>query len=112
MVTGCVAVGRDGSRLGKGGGFSDLELAVAAAAGLVDEHTVVATTVHAEQIVPDGAIPVVGHDIHLDLIVTEEEVIHCPRRRGWTLPELDWDQLTDEKVAAIPLLSRLRDPSS
>jgi 5-formyltetrahydrofolate cyclo-ligase len=111
VVTGCVAVDGSGSRLGKGGGFSDLELAVAAAAGLVDEHTVVATTVHPEQIVPDGAIPLVGHDIHLDLIVTEEEVIRCPRRRGWTLPELDWDQLTAEKVAAIPLLTRLRDRS-
>ena len=112
VVTGCVAVGRDGSRLGKGGGFSDLELAVAAAAGLVDEHTAVATTVHPDQIVADGAIPLAAHDIHLDLIVTEDEVIRCPRRRGWVLPELDWDQLTDEKVAAIPLLRRLRDPSS
>ena len=44
--------------------------------------------------------------------MTEDEVIRCPRRRGWTLPELDWDQLTDEKVAAIPLLRRLRDRSS
>ena len=36
VVTGCVAVGEDGARLGKGGGFSDLEFALAAAAGLVD----------------------------------------------------------------------------
>jgi 5-formyltetrahydrofolate cyclo-ligase len=110
VVTGCVAVARDGSRLGKGGGFSDLELAVAAAAGLVDERTVVVTTVHPDQIVADGAIPVVGHDIHLDLIVTEDEVVRCPRRRDWTLPELDWDQLTAQKVASIPLLTRLREP--
>ena len=33
VVAGCVAVGEDGARLGKGGGFSDLELAVAAEAG-------------------------------------------------------------------------------
>ena len=109
VVTGCVAVSRDGARLGKGGGFSDLELAVATAAGLVDEHTVGATTVHAEQLVEEGTIPLTSHDIHLDLIVTADEVIRCPRPKGWSLPALDWDQLTDEKVAAIPLLTRWRD---
>ena len=36
VVTGCVAVDESGARLGKGGGFSDLELALAAEAGLVD----------------------------------------------------------------------------
>jgi 5-formyltetrahydrofolate cyclo-ligase len=108
VVAGCVAVARDGARLGKGGGFSDLELALAAAAGLVDEHTVIATTVHPEQIVETGTIPVTDHDFALDLIVTPDEVIRCPRRRGWSLPRLDWDQLTDEKVASIPLLEALR----
>ena len=32
VVTGCVAVGVDGARLGKGGGFADLEFALATAA--------------------------------------------------------------------------------
>src|SRR4030095_6912780 len=41
VVAGCVAVGEDGARLGKGGGFSDMELAVAAEAGLIDRSTVV-----------------------------------------------------------------------
>ena len=50
IVTGCVAVDESGARLGKGGGFSDLELAIAAVAGLVDERTVVVTTVHALQL--------------------------------------------------------------
>src|SRR4029079_18762977 len=57
VVTGCVAAGRDGARLGKGVGFSDLELALAAAAGRVDERTVVVTTVHQVQVVGGGAIP-------------------------------------------------------
>ena len=54
VVTGCVAVGEDGARLGKGGGFSDLEFALAAAAGLVDDDTVVVTTVHDVQVQPAG----------------------------------------------------------
>lgn len=38
-VVGCVAVAVDGARLGKGGGFSDLEYALAVDAGLIDQHT-------------------------------------------------------------------------
>ena len=39
VVTGCVAVAEDGARLGKGGGFCDLEFAVASEAGLVAPDT-------------------------------------------------------------------------
>jgi 5-formyltetrahydrofolate cyclo-ligase len=108
VVTGCVAVGEDGARLGKGGGFSDLEFALAAAAGLVDARTRVVTTVHDVQVRPAGSIPTVAHDIRLDLIVTPTRVIECARPRGHRLPKLRWDELTDEKVQSIPLLSRLR----
>jgi 5-formyltetrahydrofolate cyclo-ligase len=108
VVTGCVAVDESGARLGKGGGFSALELAVAAEAGLVDARTVVVTTVHECQVLAAGAIPTTDHDIHVDLIVTPERVVRCARPKGWSLPELRWDDLTDEKIAAIPLLARLR----
>jgi 5-formyltetrahydrofolate cyclo-ligase len=108
VVTGCVAVDESGARLGKGGGFSDLELAVAAQAGLVDARTVVVTTVHELQVLATGVIPTSAHDIRVDVIVTPERVLHCPRPRGWSLPELRWDELTEEKIAAIPLLGRLR----
>ena len=107
VVTGCVAVDAGGARLGKGGGFSDLELAVAAEAGLVTEHTVVVTTVHELQIRNEGEIPVADHDIRLDLIVTPERVIRCERARP-SRPRVRWDELTEEKIAAIPLLGRLR----
>ena len=108
VVTGCVAVGEDGARLGKGGGFSDLEFALAAAAGLVDEHTVVVTTVHDVQVQPEGSIPVVAHDLHVDLVATPTRVLRVPRRAGDQVPALDWADLTDEKIAAIPVLGRLR----
>ena len=110
VVTGCVAVDESGARLGKGGGFSDLELAVAADAGLVDAHTVVVTTVHELQVQPAGTIPTTGHDIHVDLVVTPDRVVRCPRPRGWSLPTLHWGDLTPEKIDAIPLLQRLRPP--
>ena len=108
VVAGCVAVGEDGARLGKGGGFSDLELAVAAEAGLVDKSTIVVTTVHELQVRPAGALPTTAHDIHVDVVVTPERVIECPRPRGYRAPRLRWAELTEEKIAAIPLLERLR----
>jgi 5-formyltetrahydrofolate cyclo-ligase len=108
VVTGCVAVGDDGARLGKGGGFSDLEFALAAAAGLIDERTIVVTTVHDVQVQPKRTIPTTAHDLHVDLIATPTRVVACKRRRGYRVPELQWDELTDEKVAAIPLLAALR----
>jgi 5-formyltetrahydrofolate cyclo-ligase len=108
VLAGCVAVGVDGARLGKGGGFSDLELAVAAAAGLVDEHTVVATTVHELQVRDAGTIPTTTHDVHVDVVATPERVLRAPRPRDHRLPTLDGRELTEEKIDAIPLLGRLR----
>jgi 5-formyltetrahydrofolate cyclo-ligase len=109
VVTGCVAVDERGARLGKGGGFSDLELAVAAGAGLVDAGTTVVTTVHELQVVGAGTVPTTAHDLHVDVVVTPERVLRCPRPRDWALPSLDWSQLTEDKIASIPLLQRLRE---
>lgn len=110
VVTGCVAAGLDGARLGKGGGFADLEFALAAAAGLVGPDTLVVTTVHELQVRGAGEIPTAAHDAPLDLVVTPERVIDCRAARG---PRPDggvlWAELTDAKIAAIPLLARLRD---
>jgi 5-formyltetrahydrofolate cyclo-ligase len=106
VITGCVAVDRGGARLGKGGGFADLEFAVAAAAGLIGPQTVVATTVHPSQIVAVGRIPMTAHDVPLDLVVTPDEVIRCDGTHQRP-DSVDWDELTAQKVAAIPLLQRL-----
>jgi len=103
VVTGCVAVSEDGARLGKGGGFSDLEYALAYEAGLIGPETRVVTTVHEAQIVSAGAIPVVPHDVYLDLIVTEERVIECSRPHR-AAGRIRWDELSEQKIAAIPLL--------
>lgn len=108
VVTGCVAVSPDGARLGKGGGFSDLELAVAAEAGLVGAHTVIATTVHDDQVLAAGRIPVTPHDFGVDLVVTPTRVIEVARRGRRPRPVLRWRELTPAKIAAIPLLTRLR----
>ena len=108
VVAGTVAAGLDGARLGKGGGFSDLEFAIAWEAGLIGPETVVVTTVHEVQVLPAGEIPTTDHDVTLDLIVTPDRVIGCSRRGRRPAATVRWDELTDEKVGAIPLLARLR----
>jgi 5-formyltetrahydrofolate cyclo-ligase len=107
---GCVAAGEDGARLGKGGGFADLEYALASAAGLIGPHTACVTTVHELQVRPAGTIPVTGHDVPVDLIITPERVIDCrPRHGPRPAAGIAWDDLTEEKITAIPLLSALRE---
>src|SRR5262249_4264739 len=98
----------DGRRLGKGGGFSDLELALASVAGLVSSATRIVTTVHETQIVERGRIPVTAHDVPVDVIVTPERVIACQRRPP-TRASIRWDELTDDKIESIPILRALRE---
>jgi 5-formyltetrahydrofolate cyclo-ligase len=109
VVMGCVAVGEDGARLGKGGGFADLEYALAAAAGLIGPETLCVTTVHELQVRPAGAIPLTSHDTVVDLIVTPDRIIDCrPSRGPRPAPVIRWEDLTEEKIAAIPLLAARR----
>ena len=102
VVCGSEAVNREGARVGKGGGFSDLEFALLVEAGLVGTDTVVATTIHPLQVLEEP-LPETGHDFRLDLIVAGEEVIACRRTRR--PPGILWDHLDAAKVAAIPALA-------
>jgi len=109
VVMGSVAVGEDGARLGKGGGFADLEFALATAAGLIGPHTVTVTTVHEIQVRPAGTIPLTSHDVPVDFVITPERVIDCRTSRAPHPKDgIEWDDLTEEKIAAIPLMSALR----
>jgi len=109
VVAGCVAAGVDGARLGKGGGFSDLEFAVASEAGLIGQGTVVVTTVHELQLRGAGVVPTTAHDVPLDVVVTPGRVIDCRAGRPPRAPAMvRWDELTEAKMAAIPLLTELR----
>jgi len=105
IVAGSVAVSRDGARLGKGGGYSDLEYALCRQAGLVQQETPIVTTVHPMQVVPDGAIEMTAHDISLNGFATPEGLVQTtsryPRPQG-----VLWDEL-GEKLNDIPVLQQL-----
>jgi len=106
VVCGSVAVNRNGMRVGKGGGYSDLEYGLAIELGIVKRSTPIVTTVHPLQIVSERA-KLEPHDIPVDFIVTPDESIatntSLPRPKG-----IYWKYLDREKIDAIPILSKLR----
>jgi 5-formyltetrahydrofolate cyclo-ligase len=105
VVCGSVCVNPDGVRIGKGGGYSDLEMALGIDDGWIDDDTTIATTVHPIQVV-DADLPETDHDFRVDLIVTPDEVISSPRRRR--PPGILWDHLDPEKIDAVPALAGRR----
>jgi 5-formyltetrahydrofolate cyclo-ligase len=102
IVCGSVAVNRAGTRLGKGAGYSDIEVALLTEAGLISPRTVIVTTVHPLQVLEDP-IPQTAHDFSVDLIVTTNEVIRCQPSRRPT--GLNWETLPGDMIAAIPVLA-------
>lgn len=101
VVCGSVAVNRKGVRVGKGGGYSDLEFALLVEAGLITEKTTLVTTVHPLQVL-DEELPETDHDFRVGRIVTPDEVISCQRARR--PPGILWEHLDEEKIGAIPVL--------
>ena len=104
IVCGSVAVNRKGARVGKGGGYSDLEFALLTEQRKIGRDTPIVTSVHPLQIV-DEEIPMTQHDIPLSAIVTPNELIKIesplPRPKG-----IYWDMLPPEKITAIPVLQK------
>ena len=110
IVAGSVAVNARGARVGKGGGYSDLEFALGREVGAVDAGTIVLTTVHALQVL-DRDIPMTAHDVPVDVVVTPERVIRT--RRTFPKPKgIHRQELSAEQLAAMPVMRRLASRSS
>ncbi|MGH3775648.1 MAG: 5-formyltetrahydrofolate cyclo-ligase [Pseudonocardiaceae bacterium] len=104
IVCGTVAVNRQGVRIGKGAGYSDIEVGLLAEAGLIGPTTTIVTTVHQLQVL-DELLPHDEHDFTLDYVVTPKEIVSCGpayRPRG-----LVWPNLGEEQIAAIPILAAM-----
>lgn len=105
IVCGAVAVNARGARVGKGGGFSDLEYGLLVEAGRVGPLTPIVTTVHPAQILPE-AIEMRPHDIPVDVVVSPEGIMALspvfPRPAG-----LYRAALAPEKIAEVPVIERV-----
>lgn len=104
IVTGCAAVTATGKRAGKGAGYSDLEYAILRELGF--DPVPVATTVHDVQVVED--FPIEPNDLPLKIICTPTRTLEVanppPAPAG-----IDWGRLSDDDLAAMPVLVELRE---
>ncbi len=104
IVCGSVAVTVEGIRIGKGGGYSDLEYAILVELGKIDKSLPIATTIHELQIIEDA--PVSEHDFTVDIITTPERKIYTKGVRS--RPDgIIWEILPSEKLEQIPILRKL-----
>jgi 5-formyltetrahydrofolate cyclo-ligase len=109
IVSGTVAVNTVGARIGKGGGYADLEFALLAELGIVTATTLIATTVHDVQLLHEP-LPETQHDFRVDIVATPTRVLHCRSERSLEgrAPErpngIIWDHLDPTKIEAIPAL--------
>lgn len=103
VVTGCVAVDHRGNRLGKGGGYAEIEYAILREIDALDEKTPVLTTIHDIQLV--DYVPREKYDLTVDIIITPTKTIYVeprpPKPAG-----IYWDLLGDKKE--LPIIKELR----
>lgn len=105
IMEGSVAVDLRGGRVGKGGGFGDIEVAILREIGAASDITPIVTTVHELQIVE--IVPMAEHDISVDFIVTPDRTIkaeHDYRKPSGIL----WELLPSDAFNKMPILAELR----
>ncbi|MHC1579224.1 MAG: 5-formyltetrahydrofolate cyclo-ligase [Candidatus Alkanophagales archaeon] len=105
MVTGAVAVSRgDGSRIGKGTGFFDLEYAILKEVGSVGETTPIVAVVHDSQVFDE--LPHDKNDVAVNFIVTPTRVIEVKEPRGRPTG-IDWKRLDSRRILKMRPLTEL-----
>ncbi|MGC8982801.1 MAG: 5-formyltetrahydrofolate cyclo-ligase [Desulfurococcaceae archaeon] len=112
VIAGCVAVNEKGARLGKGGGYSELEYGILREAGLITDSTPIATTVHDLQLIKDD-IPLEIHDLTVDYIATPSKIVEI-KPRGYKPRGIYWELLTPElrELEVIKELMRFKTRTS
>ena len=103
VVTGSVAVVRDGRRCGKGHGYGDLEYALLRELG--HPPLPVATMVHPLQLVE--GFPADPLDLPVSLIATPEETIEVPDPPP-APAGIDWAALPEGALTEMPVLKELK----
>lgn len=107
VIVGSVAVNARGARIGKGGGYADLEYGILRELGVVDENTPVITTVHDIQVI-EQEIPMEEHDLPVDVIVTPSRILRI--ERTYKKPKgVYWDKLDAKAFKEIPVLKELKE---
>ncbi len=110
IVAGSVAVTEDGVRIGKGGGYSEIEYGILRELDLVSEETPIFTTVHDIQII-EKAPPREVHDFILDVIITPTRVIRTDRKHPQP-KGIIWKNISRERIDSMLILKELKNYAS
>lgn len=106
IVLGSVAVNQSGGRLGRGDGLYDLEYALLREMRAAEEKTPVVTLVHDVQVL-DAEIPMLPHDVPVDMIATPSSLLTIADRRYPKPSGVIWDLLPIQKIKSSRILSML-----
>ena len=105
IVAGSVAVSGDGVRIGKGGGYSEIEYGVLRDLNLINKDTPIFTTVHDVQIIDKA--PKEEHDFVVDAIITPTKVARVERELSQP-KGIIWEKITERQMKDIPTLQELK----
>ncbi len=105
LVVGSVAVSKDGSRIGKGEGYSEIEYGILRDLNLVAETIPIATTVHPVQIVEQVSQD--PYDVAVDFAVTPEKVEYTHRTRKRP-DRMFWERVSEKMLQEMPILQQLK----
>lgn len=107
VIVGSVGVCRDGGRVGKGEGYSDLEFAILQEFNRVSASTPVVTTVHNLQVF-EGSIPLSPHDVPLTWICTPTRAVETTNNAK-SPDGIDWSLVTEDDIEEKPVLNHIRE---
>lgn len=110
-VVASVACSTNGVRLGKGLGYAEIEWAIFYEKSMVNQETIVITTVHDCQVLLPEELPVSmqrTHDLPVDIIVTPTRVINVRNKLKKPSNGILWDMITENYLKNIPILSQLK----
>ncbi len=86
VVEGSVAVDMYGGRLGKGGGYGDVEISYLKDQMIIGVKTPLISTVHEIQVVEE--VPTEHHDQKINMIITPESVLRVKHRHSYENKDL------------------------
>ena len=111
VVVGSVAVAPCGRRLGKGLGFAELEWGILYHLGIVDQTTIVITTVHEHQLIHNSEFSEhlqEPYDLPVDIIITPNRILNVRPKLPKPSCGILWDRLSDDQNKSIAILQKLK----
>lgn len=104
IVVGSVCIDKRGNRIGKGGGYAELEYSILKEIGCIDDEVLVISTIHDLQFV-DFDIPRDEFDLGIDIVPTPSRMVRIDS--PIKPPGIIWRKLPRDKLEEIPILKEL-----